>query len=75
MQTLHAPRRRPFGRASRRLRHRREISAAADVHTLLIAIRDDDRSAFDAHVDRPALEAEFQAVIVERTRASGRQIS
>jgi hypothetical protein len=44
------------------------IAAAGDVHTLLIAIRDDDRSAFDAHVDRPALEAQLQARLVERTR-------
>jgi hypothetical protein len=42
------------------------IAAAGDVHALLIAIRDDDRAAFEAHVDRPALEAELQARLVSR---------
>lgn len=46
------------------------ISAAGDVHALLIAIRDGDQRAFDAHIDRPALEAEIQAVIVEQARLS-----
>jgi len=44
------------------------VSAAGDVHTLLVAIRDDDRPAFDAHVDRGALEAQFQAALVDRAR-------
>jgi hypothetical protein len=47
------------------------VSAAGDVRSLLVAIRDDDRAAFDAHVDRPALEAEMQSIIVERARSSG----
>jgi hypothetical protein len=47
------------------------ISAASDVHTLLVAIRDDDQPAFDAHVDRRALEAQIQARIVDRTARSG----
>ena len=47
------------------------ISAAGDVHALLVAIRDDDKPAFDAHVDRRALEAQMQARIVERTARSG----
>jgi hypothetical protein len=47
------------------------LSAAPDVHALLVAIRDDDRAAFDAHVDRRALEAEMQAIVVERTRDLG----
>lgn len=47
------------------------VSAAGDVRTLLVAIRDDDRAAFDAHVDRTALEAEMQSIIVERSKASG----
>jgi len=46
------------------------ISAASDVHALLVSIRDDDRQTFDAHVDRPALEAELQSWIVERARRS-----
>lgn len=49
----------------------RGLSAAPDVHALLVAIRDNDHPAFDAHVDREALEAEMQAVVVERTRDSG----
>ncbi|HEY7900750.1 MAG TPA: hypothetical protein VIC25_06150 [Caulobacteraceae bacterium] len=47
------------------------LSAAADVHALMIAIRDDDKPAFDAHVDRPALEAQVQAMIVARAAAPG----
>ncbi|MBS0410762.1 MAG: DUF2939 domain-containing protein [Proteobacteria bacterium] len=46
------------------------LSAAPDVHALLIAIRDDDRQAFDAHVDRKALEAQLQSRLVERTRGA-----
>ena len=42
------------------------IPAAGDVHELMIAIRDDDAPAFDAHVDRRALEGQLQAMIVER---------
>ena len=42
------------------------IPAAEDVHALMLAIRDDDRPAFDAHVDRRALEAQIQAMIVAR---------
>jgi hypothetical protein len=47
------------------------VSAAGDVRTLLVAIRDDDRAAFDAHVDRGALEAEMQWIVVQRAKASG----
>jgi hypothetical protein len=47
------------------------ISAAGDVHALLIAIRDKDRPAFDARVDKVALDAEFQSMIVDRARSSG----
>jgi len=42
------------------------LAAAGDVHTLLVAIRDDDQAAFDAHVDRKALEAQLQARLVDR---------
>ena len=44
------------------------IVAASDVHALLIAIRDDDHAAFDAHVDRPALEHELEARLLDRTQ-------
>jgi hypothetical protein len=33
------------------------FDAARDVHAFLVAVRDGDRAAFDAHVDRPALTA------------------
>jgi hypothetical protein len=45
------------------------ITAASDVHALLIAIRDDDHAAFDARVDKVALEHELEARILERTQA------
>ncbi|MGH7022497.1 MAG: DUF2939 domain-containing protein [Caulobacteraceae bacterium] len=47
------------------------LSAANDVHALMIAIRDDDQPAFDAHVGRRALEAQIQARIVARAAAPG----
>jgi hypothetical protein len=46
------------------------ITAANDVHALLIAIRDDDHAAFDAHVDKDALEHELEGRILERTQAA-----
>jgi hypothetical protein len=46
------------------------ISAAGDVHALMVAIRDDDGPAFDAHVDRRALEAQIQARLMERASRS-----
>jgi hypothetical protein len=48
----------------------RGLSAAGDVHALLLSIRDDDRPAFDAHVDRRALAAQIQGILVDRTRAA-----
>lgn len=47
------------------------IDAAGDVHALMIAIRDDDRATFEAHVDRPALERELESRILARTEAIG----
>jgi hypothetical protein len=44
------------------------VSAAGDVHALLIAIRDDDRATFDAHVDRRALEQQLESRILQRTQ-------
>jgi len=46
------------------------LSAAGDVHSLLVAIRDDDHAAFDLHVDRRALEAQLQARLVDRASAA-----
>jgi hypothetical protein len=48
----------------------RRIAAAGDVHALLIAIRDDDRATFDAHVDKAALEHELEGRILARTQAA-----
>ncbi len=42
------------------------LAAAGDVRALLVAIRDDDRVSFDAHVDRIALEAQLRAHLVDR---------
>jgi hypothetical protein len=39
--------------------------AAGDIHALLVAIRDNDRQAFDAHVDRPALKAQMKSRLTE----------
>jgi len=47
------------------------FSAAGDVHALMVAIRDDDRPAFDAHVDRRALEAQIQDRIMQRAARPG----
>ena len=44
------------------------VDAAGDVHALLIAIRDGDRAAFDARIDRPALRAQIEAYLVQRAR-------
>lgn len=46
-------------------------SAAGDVHALMVAIRDDDQTAFDAHVDRRALEAQIQDQIMQRATRAG----
>ncbi len=46
------------------------LSAAGDVHALLVSIRDNDRAAFDAHVDRKALEAQLQAIVIERAKGA-----
>ena len=37
------------------------LNAGGDVHDLLVAIRDNDRATFDAHVDRRALKAGIEA--------------
>lgn len=42
-----------------------KLGAAGDVHDLLVAIRDNDQAAFDAHVDRAALKREIQARLVD----------
>lgn len=37
------------------------LDAAGDVHALLIAIRDNDKAAFNDHIDRPALKRSIEA--------------
>lgn len=46
--------------------------AAGDVHALLVAIRDNDRTAFDAHIDRPALKASLESRMIREV--GGRQM-
>jgi hypothetical protein len=45
--------------------------AAGDVHALLIAIRNNDRAGFDAHVDRQALKGQIEARLMEEARRRG----
>jgi hypothetical protein len=46
--------------------------AAGDIHAFLVAIRDGDAAAFDAHVDRPALKAQLRSrLIAESGRSNG----
>jgi hypothetical protein len=44
------------------------LDAAGDVHALLVAIRDDDRAAFNARVDRKALKRSVEARLVAEAR-------
>ena len=46
--------------------------AAGDIHAFLIAVRDGDRTTFNAHVDRPALKTQLRARFLEEVaRARG----
>jgi len=40
------------------------LGAADDIHAFLVAIRDDDKAGFNAHVDRSALKAELRDRLV-----------
>ncbi len=42
-----------------------KLGAASDVHALLISIRDNDTTTFDAHVDHEALKAELQSRLTD----------
>jgi len=44
------------------------LGAAQDVHALLVAVRDNNKAAFDAHIDRPALERVVQFKLVGEAR-------
>ena len=41
-----------------------KIDAAGDIHAFLIAIRDSDRTGFNAHVDRDALKIQIRSRIM-----------
>jgi predicted small secreted protein len=43
-----------------------KLGAANDVHALLISIRDNDSTAFDAHVDHEALKAELRTRLTDQ---------
>jgi hypothetical protein len=48
------------------------FDAAGDVHAFLVSIRDGDKAAFDAHVDRAALKTQLRArLMAEATRRAG----
>ncbi len=42
-----------------------QYSAADDIHEFLIAVRDNDRALFNAHVDRPALSRQLEGRILK----------
>lgn len=44
------------------------LDAAGDVHDLLVAIRDDDRTTFNNHVDRRALKASIESRLIRETQ-------
>lgn len=44
------------------------LDAGGDVHDLLVAIRDNDRATFDAHVDRRALKGQIEARLMAEAR-------
>ena len=47
------------------------IDAAGDVHALLVAIRDNDKRTFNAHIDRQALKSSIEArLMVEAEKAT-----
>ena len=45
--------------------------AANDIHALLVSIRDDDSQAFEAHIDRPALEREVERRLAAEAQKRG----
>jgi hypothetical protein len=45
------------------------VDAAGDVHAFLTAVRNNDRDAFERHVDRRALQAQLEGRILDASRA------
>ena len=55
----------PFGRwALGACASLQQYEAAGDIRAFLLAIRDGDQAAFDAHIDRPALKAQVHARLI-----------
>jgi hypothetical protein len=51
-----------------------KYDASADIHAFLVSVRNGDRAAFDAHVDRPALKAQLhERLIAAAASAHGAQ--
>lgn len=46
------------------------VDAGADVHAFLVAVRDNDKATFDAHVDRVALTRSLEGRLVQQVRDS-----
>ena len=46
------------------------FDAAGDVHDLLVAVRDNDRAAFERHIDRDALRRQIESRMVREARDS-----
>lgn len=46
------------------------VDAGADIHAFLVSIRDGDRAAFDAHVDREALKTQLRARVMTEVASS-----
>jgi hypothetical protein len=47
------------------------VDAAGDVHAFLVSIRNDDREAFERHVDRPALKAQIESRLLQMGQGRG----
>ena len=47
------------------------LHAADDVHALLVAVRDGDRAAFDAHVDKAALKTQLKSRLIAEAGRGG----
>lgn len=45
-----------------------KLGAAGDVHAFLVSIRDNDKAAFEAHIDRPALQKQLEDRLVAQAR-------
>lgn len=46
------------------------LDAAGDVHELLLAVRDNDQTAFERHIDRDALRRQIEGRLVREANAS-----